>query len=149
MKVEMKIMMAIIVMIVNLTNIMTCEYKLTNFRDYYLVKKGPKKSGRGLPPPLIRAMPKRTHSFSWEVLPYKEILCSSESKMSFSAGNIWQRTCWLLKHVYWDSHAGFFIWILYICNSVLQCLMKQNIQELMLFATFSKILELKYYKWSS
>ena len=36
-----------------------------------MVKRGPKLSGRGLPP-LIRAMPESKHSFFWEVFPKKE-----------------------------------------------------------------------------
>ena len=35
---------------------------MINYRAYYTVKKGPKNSGRGLPPPLIRAMPESKHS---------------------------------------------------------------------------------------
>ena len=34
-----------------------------------MVKKGPTNSGKGLPPPLIRAMPERKHSFFNEVFP--------------------------------------------------------------------------------
>ena len=33
------------------TNIMTFQQKCTNFRDFYLVKKGPKNLGIGKPPP--------------------------------------------------------------------------------------------------
>ena len=38
--------------------IMTFEYKLTNFRAYYIVKERPKNSGRGLPPPWFGQCPK-------------------------------------------------------------------------------------------
>ena len=34
------------------TNIMTFQQKCTNFRNFYLVKKGPKNLGIGNPPPL-------------------------------------------------------------------------------------------------
>ena len=54
---------------------MTFEYELTNFKAYYFVKKGPKHSGRGLHPPLIRAMPESKHSFLWEVFPKGGLAC--------------------------------------------------------------------------
>ena len=48
-----------IMMIKKHKNIISFELKCTNFRDFYLVKKGPKNSGMGNPPPPFRAMPER------------------------------------------------------------------------------------------
>ena len=40
------------------------------YRDFNLVKKGPKNSGMGKPPPPFRAMPERKRAFTYEVFPY-------------------------------------------------------------------------------
>ena len=40
------------------------------YRDFNLVKKGPKNSGMGKPPPPFRAMPERKRAFPYEVFPY-------------------------------------------------------------------------------
>ena len=39
------------------------------YRGFNLVKKGPKNSGMGKPPPLFRAMPERNRAFTYEVFP--------------------------------------------------------------------------------
>ena len=52
------------------TNIMTFQQKCTNFRDFYLVKKGPTNLGIGKPPPPhFRAMPESKRLFSTDVFP--------------------------------------------------------------------------------
>ena len=50
------------------TNIKGFGKQITNFRNLYMVKKGPKNSSSGLPP-LIRAMPQRKHFVFREVFP--------------------------------------------------------------------------------
>ena len=48
------------------TNIMTFQQKCTNFRDFYLVKKGPKNLGIGKPPPpTFGQCPKVSDFFLW------------------------------------------------------------------------------------
>ena len=42
---------------------MTFQQKCTNFRDFYLVKKGPKNSGIGKPPPTFGQCPKVSDFF--------------------------------------------------------------------------------------
>ena len=42
------------------------------YRDFNLVKKGPKNSGMGNPPP-FRAMPERKRAFPYEVFPYSGV----------------------------------------------------------------------------
>ena len=51
---------------------MTFQQKCTNFRDFYLVKKGPKNLGIGKPPPHFRAMPESKRLFSTDVFPYDD-----------------------------------------------------------------------------
>ena len=50
------------------TNIMTFQQKCTNFRDFYLVKKGPKNLGIGKPPH-FRAMPESKRLFYLDAFP--------------------------------------------------------------------------------
>ena len=49
-----------------------------------LLERGPKNSGMGRPPPIIRAMPKRKRFFSIDVFPYIDIYISTQIPPSSS-----------------------------------------------------------------
>ena len=70
--IKIMIVMMVILMILmtkNITILLFLSKSVKNFRVFYLVKKGPKKSGKGNPPP-FGAMPERKCAFSYDVFPY-------------------------------------------------------------------------------
>ena len=69
-------------------------YQCTNFRDNYLVKKGPTNLGRGKPPlPPFQAMPESKRIFFKDVFPLRYTSSSSLTTLTCTGTHAWAFNC--------------------------------------------------------